>query len=272
MNNSATTPAANGLRRVIDDTPASSHRDGADPAAGDEDSSVRDTMSAIGLLSNKAMAEPRAYSGDFPHKLAVSEVVSAALAVDGHNPFVAAASPPTFVMDDCPISLTRESTIRHIERFLDWAVFLPHIDENLFLEQYEGVVSQRGPAHSNADTPGLPRFNTYLAIATGIMMSAEANRLSALAANLHAAVIKLLPLIFRSQEPLDALHCMVLLVVFSMFSPIGGSTWHLMGVTMTTCIALGIHKESAPYARHGKDGVYRPEWIFWSIYLLDRFV
>lgn len=239
------------------------------PAQGpsEEDSSVQDTMSAIGLLSNKAMAEPRVYSGDVLNKLAMPEVISAALAVDGHNPSRASSSEPAFVMEDHLISLDRHSTRAHISQFLKWSVFLPYIDEDRFMEQYESVIALQGQA---ARTGGLPHFNTYLAVSIGIMMSAEATRLSTLALSLHAAAVKLLPRIFRSQEPLDALHCMLLLVVFSMFCPAGGSTWHLMGVTMTTCIAIGLHKDSVPQARLGKDSIYRAEWLFWSIYLLDR--
>ncbi|KAJ4226257.1 hypothetical protein NW759_004840 [Fusarium solani] len=199
------------------------------PAQGpsEEDSSVQDTMSAIGLLSNKAMAEPRVYSGDVLNKLAMPEVILAALAVDGHNPSRASSSQPAFVMEDHLISLTRHSTRAYISQFLKWSAFLPYIDEDRLMEQYEAVIALEGQA---ARAGGLPHFNTYLAISIGIMMSAEATRLSTLALSLHAAAVKLLPRIFRSQEPLDALHCMLLLVVFSMFCPAGGSTWHLMGI------------------------------------------
>ncbi|KAM6534165.1 hypothetical protein FALCPG4_007101 [Fusarium falciforme] len=243
------------------------HTTGPAQGPSEEDSSVQDTMSAIGLLSNKAMAEPRVYSGDVLNKLAMPEVIAAALAVDGHNPSRASSSQPAFVMEDHLISLNRHSTRAYIGQFLKWSAFLPHIDEDRLMEQYEAVIALEGQV---ARAGGLPHFNTYLAISIGIMMSAEATRLSTLALSLHAAAVKLLPRIFRSQEPLDALHCMLLLVVFSMFCPAGGSTWHLMGVTMTTCIAIGLHKDSIPQARLGKDSIYRAEWLFWSIYLLDR--
>ncbi|RSM05062.1 hypothetical protein CEP52_006467 [Fusarium oligoseptatum] len=234
------------------------------PAQGpsEEDSSVQDTMSAIGLLSNKAMAEPRVYSGDVLNKLAMPEVISAALAVDGHDPSRASSSQPAFVMEDHLISLNRHSTREHISQFLKWSVFLPYIDEDRLMEQYEAVTALEGQV---AHTGGLSHFNTYLAISIGIMMSPEATRLSTLALSLHAAAVKLLPRIFRSQEPLDALHCMLLLVVFSMFCPAGGSTWHLMGVTMTTCIAIGLHKDSIPQARLGKDSIYRAGLLASSI-------
>ncbi|KAI8679270.1 Zn(2)-C6 fungal-type domain-containing protein [Fusarium keratoplasticum] len=185
------------------------HTTGPAQGPSEEDSSVQDTMSAIGLLSNKAMAEPRVYSGDVLNKLAMPEVVSAALAVDGHNPSRASSSQPAFVMEDHLISLDRHSTRAYISQFLKWSVFLPHIDEDRLMEQYEAVIALEGQV---ARAGGLPHFNTYLAISIGIMMSAEATRLSTLALSLHAAAVKLLPRIFRSQEPLDALHSAVVYV------------------------------------------------------------
>ncbi|RMJ03314.1 hypothetical protein CDV36_015159 [Fusarium kuroshium] len=247
-------PHDGGGHRSTDTSMPSIYTMGPAQGPSEEDSSVQDTMSAIGLLSNKAMAEPRVYSGDVLNKLAMPEVISAALAVDGHDPSKASSSQPAFVMEDHLISLNRHSTREHISQFLKWSVFLPYIDEDRLMEQYEAVTALEGQV---AHAGGLSHFNTYLAISIGIMMSPEATRLSTLALSLHAAAVKLLPRIFRSQEPLDALHCMLLLVVFSMFCPAGGSTWHLMGVTMTTCIAIGLHKDSIPQARLGRDSIYR---------------
>ncbi|KAF5252723.1 hypothetical protein FANTH_2350 [Fusarium anthophilum] len=238
-------------------------------AIGEEQSSVQDTMSAIGLLSNKAMAESRTNTGDKPHKLAIVESISAALAVDGRDPSKTSSSQPVYVMDDQLIPLTRELTLSHVQRFLDWSVWLPHIDENRLFEQYEAALETSNHGADPAGT-ALPRFNTYLAIAIGISMSPDAGRLSPLASNLHAAAVKVLPFILHSQEPLDTLHCMLLLAVFSMFSASGGSTWHLMGFIMTNCIAAGLHKTLPPRDTSDTECTYRVEWLFWSVYLWDR--
>jgi hypothetical protein len=233
---------------------------------GDEQSTVEDTMSAIGLLSNKAMAESRANTGNEPHKLAILESISAALAVDGRNPSRASSSHHVSLVDDQPIQLTRDLTLSHIQRFVDWSVWLPYIDERRLMEQYDAVID----SNDNKDKPPLHRFNTYLAIAIGISMSPETSRLSALATNLHTAAVKLLPSILHSQEPLDTLHCTLLLAAFSMFNPSGGSTWHLMGFIMTNCIAAGLHKTTISQDRLGADSTYRVDWIFWTVYLMDR--
>ncbi|KAF5576894.1 STB5-like transcription factor [Fusarium pseudocircinatum] len=222
-------------------------------ANGEEQSSVQDTMSAIGLLSNKAMAESRTNTGDKPHKLAIIESISAALAVDGGDPSKASSSQPVYVMDDQLIPLTRNLTLSPFHQFLDWSVWLPHIDENRLYEQYEAVLEMSDQGIDPAGT-ALPRFNTYLAVAIGISMSPDAGRLSSLASNLHAAAVKLLPFILHSQEPLDTLHCMLLLAVFSMFS----------------ASAAGLHKTVPPRNTSDTEYTYRVEWLFWSVFLWDR--
>ncbi|KAF9769466.1 hypothetical protein IL306_013130 [Fusarium sp. DS 682] len=243
-----------------------------EPSAGngEEQSSVQDTMSAIGLLSNKAMAESRTNTSDKPHKLSIIESISAALAVDGRDPSKTSSSQPAYVIDEQLIPLTRDLTFSHLQRFLDWSVWLPHIDEHRMIEQYEFVL-EMGNQSVDPDRTALPRFNTYLAIAIGISMSPEASRLSSLATNLHATAVKLLPFILHSQEPLDTLHCMLLLAVFSLFSAAGGSTWHLMGFIMTNCIAAGLHKTVSPRNASDVEDPYRTEWLFWSVYLWDRY-
>ncbi|KAH6968113.1 fungal-specific transcription factor domain-containing protein [Fusarium avenaceum] len=238
-------------------------------ANGDEQSTVEDTMSAIGLLSNKAMAESRVNTSNEPHKLSIIESISAALAVDGRDPSTASTSQHSSLVDGQLIPLTRDLTLSHMQRFINWGVWLPYIDEDHLMEQYNKVLD-RNEQIGNPDQAALPHFNTYLAIAIGISMSPDTNRFSALAMNLHAEAVKLLPSILHSQEPLDTLHCMLLLAVFSMFSPSGGSTWHLMGFIMTNCIASGLHKTAIPQARLGGNSSYRVEWLFWTVYLWDR--
>ncbi|RGP68741.1 hypothetical protein FSPOR_5213 [Fusarium sporotrichioides] len=170
----------------------------------DDQSTVEDTMSAIHMLSNKAMAESRVNTGNGPHKLSIIESISAALAVDGRDPSKAsvASSHHVSLTDDQFIQLTQDLTLSHIQRFIDWSVWLPYIDENRLMQQYNAVVG----SHDGIDQPSLYRFNTYLAIAIGISMSPDTSHLTTLATNLHSAAIKLLPSILYSQEPFDTLH------------------------------------------------------------------
>ncbi|CAG1959714.1 unnamed protein product [Fusarium graminearum] len=175
---------------------------------GEDQSTVEDTMSAIGLLSNRAMAESRAHIGNEPHKLSMIESISAALAVDGQNPSKASASSSHHISldDDRPIVLTPDLTSIYIQRFIDWIVWLPHIDESRLMEQYHAVVDSDG-----TDQPLLHRFNTYLAVAIGISI------------------------------------CQTTAINFTFPRAIRYITFRL-----------------------GPDTAYRSDWVFWTVYLLDR--
>ncbi|KAM0198897.1 hypothetical protein ACHAPA_010848 [Fusarium lateritium] len=168
---------------------------------GDEQSTVEDTMSAIGLLSNKAMAESRVNTGNEPHKLSIIESILAALAVDGRDPSTASTSQQAS-LDGQLIPLTRDLTLNHMQRFLDWSVWLPYINEVRFMEQYSNLLDHTEQV-GNTEKAALYHFNVYLAIAIGMNMSPETNRFSALAMDLHAEAVKLLPLILHLQDPLD---------------------------------------------------------------------
>lgn len=243
---------------------------GQDEQSG-EDSSVRDTMGAIGFLSNSAMAEPRPGPGEAtPHRLALADVVMAALAVAGSDPSTAGPSQPTLVLGDHQVPLSRESTLEHFRLFLDWAFFVPYLDHGRLLDHFEETVSKHGTPISTDVSP-LHRFNAYMAIATGIMMSPDANRLSFLASSLHALAIKLLPLVLRSQNQLEAVHVMTMFLFYSLFSSSGGSSWHLLELAMKTCIALGLHKDIGAQAGPPFDGDVDPRWLFWTLYMFDRY-
>ncbi|KAH6689061.1 fungal-specific transcription factor domain-containing protein [Plectosphaerella plurivora] len=235
-----------------------------------EESAVRDTMGAIGFLSNRAMAEPRLGPRDAtPHRLTLTEVVVAALAVTGNDPSMAGPSQPMMVLGDHQVPLTREATISHLRLFLDWAFFTPYLNHNRLLEHFEETVSSHGTPQTN-NVPPLHRFNAYLAIATGIMMSPDANRLSFLASSLHALSLKLLPVILRSRKQLEAIHAIAMLLFFSIHSSAGGSSWHLLGLALRTCIALGLHKDAAAQVLVQDDSDLDPVWLFWTLYIMDR--
>lgn len=242
-------------------TPADSTPDDA-PA---DDSSVRDTMGAIGFLSNSAMAEPPMADDEGPtrHRFALTEVVLAALAIAGHDPSRSGAAQPSMVLEDYQVPLSRQSTLAHFTIFAEWTVHVPYLDRTLLIKHFEETTGSANRAH----VPALHRFNTYMAIATGIMMSPDADRLSFLSASLHALAVKLLPLTVQPHSPLDSVHCITMLLFYSLVSAGGGSAWHLLGLAMKTCIALGLHKDAGPQAELGDAD---PRWLFWTLYIFDR--
>lgn len=47
-------------------------------------------------------------------------------------------------------------------------------------------------------------------------------------------------------DSLELLHLLLILSLYSIFSPHGGSTWHLLGLAMQTALRLGLHQASVP--------------------------
>ncbi|KAL0931563.1 uncharacterized protein CTRU02_214298 [Colletotrichum truncatum] len=237
---------------------------------GNEDSSVRATMGAIGFLSRSAMAEPRDHSDDLPRKFSLGEIISGALAIDGRDPSTASPAPRAPAIDSHFTSLSHDAMSGYFQRFLDQTAFLTYINEENLLEQYMAVVADN-ELRNESKSP-LQVFNTHMGLAIGILMSPDSSHLSLLSANFHAIAVKQLPSVLRSEAPTEHIHCMVMLLVYSLFNPSGGSAWHLLGLTVKTCISIGLHREPDAHtdltlAEHNKR-----RWLFWSVYLLDRTV
>lgn len=241
--------------------------------SGSEDAAVRDTMGAIGFLSNSAMAETRKSLDEAaPHRLALADLVLSALAVSGHDPSTSHASHSGIILDEHQIPLEKEASTQHYARFMSWSFFLPYLDCGRMQEHFEETITYHNGPRTGSPPQLLHRFNAYLMIATGMMMSHDASQLSLLAASLHSAAVKMIPHIFRDHGPLGSLHCMAMLISFSLFSSSGGSAWHLVGIAVKSCITLGLHKD-APSQLNADLGVdYEPRWLFWTLYNFDRCV
>ncbi|KAK2052120.1 hypothetical protein LY76DRAFT_527313 [Colletotrichum caudatum] len=246
-----------------------SHASVRNVARDNEDPSVRATMGAIGFLSRSAMAEPRDQSDDLPRKFSLGEVVSGALAIDGRDPSKASPAPQTPTVDGHSLTLTRDSTSGYFRRFLECAICLPYLDQAGLMQQYDSVISSNAQSHNGARDP-LHIFNVHMALAIGIMTVPDSAHLSMLSAGFHAVATKQLQIILRSEVSLEHIHCMVMLLLYSLFNSVGGSAWHLLGLTVKTCISLGLHREPDSHADLTTAELNRRRWLFWSVYSLDR--
>lgn len=238
---------------------------------GTEDSSVRATMGAIGFLSRNAMAEPQDNSDDLPRKFSLAEVISGALAIDGRDPSKAMPAPQTPDMNSRLSSESRDLTLEHVRKFLEWPIIMPYIDEDMFLRQCEGVMACRTDCHAAQNTPPLHVFNLHMACAIGISVSPTSTHLSLLSASLHSAALGELPSIMRTESALEHIHCMIMLTIYSLYNSSGGSAWHLLGLAMKTCISLGLHREPNMNSSIGLTEANRRRWLFWAVYSFDRY-
>ncbi|KAB8204064.1 D-isomer specific 2-hydroxyacid dehydrogenase [Aspergillus parasiticus] len=240
--------------------------------------SVQAAMGEIGFLSRNAMAEPRDETRGFPQELAMGNMVRAALVISGEDPsqsrdlcnhrrtFVTMMGPAT--------GITKEFATPYVNRFLDHVgVMFLHIDRRKLQGEFDSYFdAHRGqPSHTkapNSDTAFL-EFKVYMAVAIGMLLSPEPGS-ELLATGLHAAATERLTIILEQGNCVKTLHCLWSLALYSMFSSLGGSTWHLVGLAMKKCISFRLHREPYPDSDISQEELNSRRSIFWALYVLDR--
>lgn len=242
--------------------------------------SVQATMGEIGFLSRNAMAEPRDETRGFPQELAMGSMVRAALAISGEDPsqsrdlchhrrtFVTMMGPAT--------GISKEFAAPYLSRFLDHVgVMFLHLDRRELQDEFDSYFDARReqPSHTNGLNSGTAffEFRVYMAVAIGMLLSPETGS-ELLATGLHAAATERLAIIIEQRDCVKSLHCMWLLALYSMFSSLGGSTWHLVGLAMKKCISFRLHRELYPDSDMSQEELNRRRSIFWAFYVLDRWV
>lgn len=243
-------------------------------AASENASSIDDTMGAIGLLTNSAMAEPRPGNRQPPDRLGLLHSVQAALAIDGHDPSTSKPLRSTTLFDWRQDLLpTRDDAKVFFRCYLEDVYFLPCLageDVDSLLSSFDTIKPSQLPSADGDTSHALRSFDTYIQIAIGMMVSPNSIRLSNHAVALQVAAVRLLPAVLRSRSHIDTVHCLVLLIAFAMFNPNGGSVWHLVGLALRTCITAGLHKESGSQSALTSQETEDGRWLFWSVYSLDR--
>ncbi|KAL4916129.1 hypothetical protein BDW62DRAFT_218870 [Aspergillus aurantiobrunneus] len=242
------------------------------------DSSVQAAMGEIGFLSRSAMAEPRDGTGGFPRQLELSEMLQAMLSLSGDSPSqYRSAEGETAQWDflsfpDLLQALSKESMSPFLGRFQHQiGMAYLHFDSRELEEQYDAFFADNDRSASKEDAERSHRdFSVSLALAIGMLLSPQSGRVDLLAQGLHSAAVKLLPRILQAANCVSLIHCLLLLVVYSLLSPNGGSSWHLLGLAMKRCVAFGLHKDQEAASPLSALESTKRTYLFWTIYLLDR--
>lgn len=235
--------------------------------------SVQAAMGEIGFLSRNAIAEPRCEARGFPQALAMNNMVRAALSVSGDSPFQ--SSLPSYhrrelvAMMGPAGRLSKVFAAPYLDSFMNHigSTFL-HIDP-LEMRRYFDTFFEGGGTE-NADTP-YRNFNVYMVVAIAMMLTSEPG-IELFANSLHGAAMESFNIIMEDNDSLKILRCIFLVIIYSMYSPSGGSTWHLLGLAVKKSISLRLHRE-----KHHDTGISSEESdnrrnFFWSLYTLDRLV
>ncbi|KAK6342235.1 hypothetical protein TWF730_001712 [Orbilia blumenaviensis] len=138
-----------------------------------------------------------------------------------------------------------------------------------------------GDTPSHPDSP-IKNFIIYMVLAIGITLDEDSASHSAFFSNhfLFAAIRHFEAVLEGSEgsnvgtdDPIDTIRALLLLAIYSLYSPSAGPTWHFIGLAIRKAICLGYHMDMV----QGEDGGPVDErvqeerrWVFWTAYVLDR--
>jgi hypothetical protein len=107
-----------------------------------------------------------------------------------------------------------------------------------------------------------------LGLATGILLSPGHDGHGKLVDDLVQCSLEAFGYVLEAADDLAAVHCLIALTICSLFYDKAGSTWHLLGLAMTRCVACGMHtvKESQLESQAEPTEQSR---AFWTLFLLD---
>lgn len=238
--------------------------------------SVQAAMGQIGFLSRNAMAEPLDdNTGSFPKELAMANILKSALRISGDNP-TRSVYPSISRRGEGLLTLLGHADIFNEEAatpYLDHfrrrlAIMFPHLDSHSQNLDGTPVPNDTGGLDSDA---AFKEFNNYMELAVGLTLSDESS-MELFSSKLHTLAVDKLDVILKKGDEIEIIHCILSLIIHSLFTSAGGSSWHLIGYAMAKCITFQFHKEPQHDVAVPPVQRNRRKSLFWSLYILDRFV
>lgn len=234
--------------------------------------SVQAAMGQIGFLSRNAMAEPLDdETGSFPKELSMANILKAALRISGDNPTqsiypsLPRRGEKLFALLGHTDILNEEIATPYLDHFRRRiAVMFPHLDSDT--HNFDGL----HVPDDNGDV-AFKDFNNYMELAVGFTLSDESS-MELFASKLHYLAVKRLDIILKKGDESEIIHCILSLIIHSLFTSAGGSSWHLIGYAMAKCITFQFHKEPQHDVVVSANQIDHRRSLFWSLYILDRFV
>lgn len=243
---------------------------------------IHDTMQEASYLSLTAMAE-RTDRQPFPTEgLSFLTLLYAAIGVSGANPESSTGKNAAL---SGPLAEFRRNTLQGFQAEADHTALLPPYTK-LIQNSYpfmtklelESIMETVVQAPTSATIGSLiaeqPEsvFLHNIVLATSILLSPDHTYKEILATELASNAIKLLPSVFDLANDVSIVRCLTALTVYSMFTTFGGSSWHLLGLTMTRCVSSGMHTSRMSDLNPDEEEKRRRCRTFWTLYVLDTYL
>lgn len=169
------------------------------------------------------------------------------------------------------LQLNSIETKNPFRAYLDMSMqCFPFVERSQLMEEY-ATVSQADPGTLDtllADSPGRV-VRIYAAVATGILLSPACRRMETFATALALTAHQHIPRVDESAGELEAVQCLLATALFSLFTSLGGSTWHLLGLALSRCVSAGMHHIRVSDAESGDEDKRGCSRAFWCLYVFD---
>lgn len=243
---------------------------------------IHDTMQEASYLSLTAMAE-RTDRQPFPTEgLSFLTLLYAAIGVSGANPESSLGKNAAF---SGPLAEFRRNTVQGNQAEMDHSTLVPQYIKLIqnsypFMTKLEldSIFDTVGQAQTNAtigslmaESPELV-FLHNIVLATSILLSPDHTYKEILATELASNAVKLLPSVFDLANDVSIVRCLTAMTIYSMFTTFGGSTWHLLGLTMTRCVSSGMHTSRMSDLNSEEEEKRGRCRTFWTLYVLDTYL
>ena len=253
------------------------------------------TKQVLDYLPLSAMAELRDRQQTSLQQYSFQTFLDAASSVSGSYPtrsdisnVALAGSIEAFYQAVLPsgLRLSRSVADLPIQRYLNLCeVVCPFVERQGFLAKYTHVMEGLEVSETTASSPeGAPQRSTspthlsqaphdillvYIGIATGILVSPDHRQKESVSVMLAQAAFRLVPRILRESDNAAIVRSLIALAMYSTYSTLGGSTWHLMGLALARAMSAGMHTEGVSDCRAAEPERRERGRLFWALYALD---
>jgi hypothetical protein len=140
------------------------------------------------------------------------------------------------------VRLTRSISDFPVECYLAMCdVLCPFLDREAFLAKYAAILEEIEKGSLQSMTTDAPHdlFMVCMSVATGVLLAPGYQFKDSFAISLAHEALRLLPRIMRESEDPSVVRSLIALAMFSIYSPLGGSTWHLVGLAIARSMSAG---------------------------------
>lgn len=241
-----------------------------------------DLVTTMDYLPLSAMAEPRDRQQTSQHEQYSFETfLNAAISVSGSDPAYSRSTDNSFsesiesfykTLIPAGMRFSRSITDGPVQRYLDMCdASCPFLDRTFFTTRYTHIMEslEKAPNEAVSSQAASDLLMVDIAIASGLLVSPGYRLKESVSTALAQRAFRLVPRVLSETDNTTIVRCLIALTIFSILSPLGGSTWHLMGLALARTMSAGMHTVGVSDCSASEKEKQESGRLFWSLYILD---